>query len=98
MYLQPYLDVPAVCREIHLDHKTGNVLAVADAVQGGALGEVVEIHGVLLRSHGQEAIVGADPAQGHRQGGYQSTGREQWDVELRNGKQRAQGVIGGVGF
>ena len=31
-----YLEVPAVCREVHLNDEAGNVFAVADSVKGGA--------------------------------------------------------------
>lgn len=43
-----YLDVPAVCREVHLYDKACNVFAVAYSVQGRTLSEIIEIHSMFL--------------------------------------------------
>lgn len=57
------LNVFAVGRKIHLDDKARDVLAVADAVQAGALHEVIEVDGVFGRTDGQEPAVRADPRE-----------------------------------
>lgn len=51
----------AVSREVDLDDGAGDVLTVADPVEGRPKREVVEIHRTLNRSHGQEAVVRTEP-------------------------------------
>lgn len=79
------LNVFAICRKIHLDDKAWDVLAVANAIQAGALHEVIEVHGVFGRTNGQESAVWADPREsdpsarslGGRSGGRSGTGLPQ---------------------
>ena len=47
-----YLEVPAVCREVHLNDEAGDIFAVADAVQTCALSEVIEVNCVFRRTNG----------------------------------------------
>lgn len=61
----PDLDVLAVGREVHLDDAAWDVLAVADAVEGGAQGKVIEVHGALRAPHRQETVVWAETSGDH---------------------------------
>lgn len=52
----------AVGGEVELDDEAGNVFAVADAVEGGAECQVVEIYSTLHRAHGQESVIRTESA------------------------------------
>lgn len=57
---EPHSDVSAVGGEVHLDDKAGDPLTVAAPVEGGARGQVVEVHTVFLRAHRQVLLVRAE--------------------------------------
>lgn len=58
--LEPHSDISAVGGEVHLDDKAGDALTVAAPVEGGARGQVIEVHTVLLRAHCKVLFVRAE--------------------------------------
>lgn len=42
-----YLEIRAICREVHLDHKTWDVFAIADSIQCGTQSQIIKIHCIL---------------------------------------------------
>lgn len=58
--LEPHSDISAVGGEVHLDDKAGDALTVATPVEGGARGQVIEVHTVLLRAHCKVLFVRAE--------------------------------------
>lgn len=58
--LDPHSDISAVGGEVHLDDKAGDALTVAAPVEGGARGQVIEVHTVLLRAHCKVLFVRAE--------------------------------------
>lgn len=59
--LRLYLDVGAVCRKVHLHHKTGDVPAAVDAVQLWAKCQVIEVHCTLSGAHCQITRIWTEP-------------------------------------
>lgn len=51
----------AVSREVDLDDKARDVLAVANPVEGWPQRKVVEIHSTFNRTHCQETVVWTEP-------------------------------------
>lgn len=51
--LMSYLEMSAICREVHLNDKAWNVFAVADSVKGGTQCQVIKVHRVLTGTHCQ---------------------------------------------
>lgn len=58
--LEPHSDISAVGGEVHLDDKARDALTVAAPVEGGARGQVIEVHTVLLRAHCKVLFVWAE--------------------------------------
>lgn len=58
--LDPHSDISAVRGEVHLDDKAGDALTVATPVEGGARGQVIEVHTVLLGAHCKVLFVRAE--------------------------------------